>query len=448
MFFNAKVLLLSFLVVFCLTSNYAQTSQSTVSIKVTLNKDKKDRLFYGMSQKKIQEIKNNSGAIAFFYKAKNGKIYLITCAHEIEKAHIYNEIASGVATIEAKVNNETLKLEVVGADTPLDIAVLEYKGQLPKNIKTLEFHSKDVEKNTKVKKILPNKIMEGVINRINFKTKSKFRNPYCISTNIPNEKGHSGSPIILLDGTVVGINVQRMEEWNLAVRSTIAYDAIEEIIQYGRRQRAYLGCVFSEYGRSKSGVTLEGLLESSPATKQLADKIGQQIIRFEEKEIEYLSDLHDALEFIPPNKKVTFTFKNKKTVEIQTGTLQKQHFEEIADYHFEHHAEGEGEGEFAIIECPPTKSSDVFLYSRRYMSKTQKPCRIAGNHGTKITKAGVRDSYGNTYVVRNSMDLGNLIKNFTFDHNGICLYYDNQKNPENIYNKISKAKESVRILYY
>ena len=278
-----------------------------------------------------------------FYYEYNGTIYVITCAHIIQTAPYTKD------DIKLNIEGKKHTLKLVGADTFLDIAVLEFEHTVPKNL----FLSTFAKPN-------PNKLItiNGVI-----KTGRIINEPYtienslgglgCFEHNIPVEVGLSGSPV-MQNGKVAGITNRIKTEkgkWkaSYALDGLIAQKAIHDIVdsqeehkKYGRVTRPWFN-LMAKTVKKKGGelwIKLESITENKRRSSLLK---GFHLCAINHKTVKSLGDILKNLNDISPNKKIRLTLQKdndknvRRSIFITTKQLRHKNYKQITKHFFKQH---------------------------------------------------------------------------------------------------------------
>jgi len=128
-----------------------------------------------------------------------------------------------------------------------------------------------------------------------------------IQHTAPLNPGNSGGPLLDTRGRVIGVNtaiIARSQNLGFAIAVELAAWVLGELLQHGRVRRAWLGIgaarrpldrrLAYHHGLGAAAVEVQSVEPHSPAAKTgLVD--GDLLIRFADKPIESVDDLHKAL---------------------------------------------------------------------------------------------------------------------------------------------------------
>lgn len=269
--------------------------------------------FYGQSGgAERQVIGSGSGVII----SSDG--YIITNYHVIQ----------GAKKLEVTLNNkESYQAEVVGIDESTDIALLKInKRDLP----YLAFGDSDhLNVGEWVLAVgnpfnLTSTVTAGIVSAkardINIMNNNKRIESF-IQTDAAVNPGNSGGALVNTRGNLIGINTAISSQtgsyigYSFAVPSNIAKRVIEDILEFGNVQRAYLGINYEELNSDKAdefgvssteGVIVTRVLEGS-ASYEAGIQVGDIIIKMDNIKISNFSDLQGFLGSKRPGDQVQVT---------------------------------------------------------------------------------------------------------------------------------------------
>ncbi|MCA0932317.1 Do family serine endopeptidase [Lutimonas saemankumensis] len=269
--------------------------------------------FYGQSGgSERQVVGSGSGVII----SSDG--YIITNYHVIQ----------GAKKLEVTLNNkESYQAEVVGIDESTDIALLKIeKSDLP----YLAFGDSD---NLNVGEWvlavgnpfnLTSTVTAGIVSAkardINIMNNNKRIESF-IQTDAAVNPGNSGGALVNTRGNLIGINTAISSQtgsyigYSFAVPSNIARRVIEDILEFGNVQRAYLGINYEELNSEKAeefgvssteGVIVTRVLQGS-ASDEAGIQVGDIIVKMDNIKISNFSDLQGFLGSKRPGDEVQVT---------------------------------------------------------------------------------------------------------------------------------------------
>ena len=140
-----------------------------------------------------------------------------------------------------------------------------------------------------------------------------------IQTDAAINPGNSGGPLVDLEGKVVGINtfiIYTAENIGFAINTNTAQRVYDDLVQYGRVTRPYLGVTLqtvtpalaTELGLSRNrGVLVRSVVPDSPAAEERID-VGDVITHFQGQEVREASHLIKLLWEYDVGDRVGITF--------------------------------------------------------------------------------------------------------------------------------------------
>ncbi len=160
-----------------------------------------------------------------------------------------------------------------------------------------------------------------------------------IQTDASINRGNSGGPLFDMKGNVVGINTAIFSQSGgsvgigFAVSSNLAKQVTDQLKQYGRTKRGWLGVLIQEITqeiadslgmKSAKGALVSSATEDGPAEKA-GVKTGDVILKFNDIEIESMKELPKVVAGTPVGKSVPLVIlRNGKelTLNVVLGELE------------------------------------------------------------------------------------------------------------------------------
>ena len=310
-----------------------------------------------VAYKKILNIGDAAGTGSGFIINFNGKKYVITNSHVIDK------VIENKGNISAfSYSRKEYQLELIGGDSFYDLAVLKFIDENTSEITSLPFSSGVYKIGEEVYAIgnplgnFPYTVTQGIIsakNRPGYTAKTGY-----LQTTAMLSEGNSGGPLINKKGELVGINTLISEsghQLNFALESKIIKKVIKDIINYGRVKRIYIGleiiqdyqyyidendylqmCLIDEIPRINS------VIPNSPASKVLQNIKGAKILKANGIEITSNEDLLGIFETLKPKDTLYLELEKNYYIEkysIITDELTKEKLSDIATFYFANHYE-------------------------------------------------------------------------------------------------------------
>ncbi len=301
----------------------AETTDFTTAAERTLNavvhvknksiyttRNPMEEIFYGRSStRKHVQIGMGSGVII----SEDG--YIITNNHVIENA----------TEIEITLNNkQTYKARLIGTDVTNDIALIKVDAT---NLPYVPFADSD---NVKVGEWvlavgnpynLTATVTAGIISAKGRDVLGNYRTESYIQTDAVVNSGNSGGALVNTRGELIGINTMISSTtgsyigYSFAVPSNIAKKVIEDIMEYGNVQRAFIGINFRELNGDNhdyfqvdntEGVIITNVLEDTGAS-DAGVEIGDIIVKANNVKVGTFADLNGFLNTKRPDDVVDFT---------------------------------------------------------------------------------------------------------------------------------------------
>ena len=259
--------------------------------------------------------------------------YIITNNHVIDNAEKIMVILYDDTSFEAKV---------VGKDPKTDVALLKIN---PKKIKlkAVEFgNSNDLRVGDWVMAIgnpfgFGGTVTAGIVSARGRNLSGSYDD--YIQTDASINRGNSGGPLFDMKGNVVGINTAIFSQSGgsvgigFAVSSNLAKQVTDQLKQYGRTKRGWLGVLIQEISqeiadslgmKSARGALVSSATEGGPAEKA-GVKTGDVILKFNNIEIGSMKELPKVVAGTPVGKSVPLVIlRNGKEIvlNVTLGELE------------------------------------------------------------------------------------------------------------------------------
>jgi len=237
-----------------------------------------------------------------------------------------NHVVANASEIEVTLyDNRAFKAKVIGTDPSTDMALLKIETT---NLTIIPFgNSETVKVGQWVLAVgnpfnLNSTVTAGIVSakgrNINI-VKDKYAIESFIQTDAAINPGNSGGALVNLNGELIGINTAIASPtgaytgYGFAVPSNIAKKVIDDLLEYGVVQRAFLGInirdvnstLATEKGLNVSeGVFVEGLLENS-AAKKAGIKAGDVILSIDDISVKTTPELQEVVAKHRPGEVVT-----------------------------------------------------------------------------------------------------------------------------------------------
>ena len=210
--------------------------------------------------------------------------------------------------------------EIVGSDPEADVALLRIPAE---GLPTLEFgDSRDLRVGEWVIGIgspfsFEQTVTAGIVSA---KGRTQQRQQYVpfIQTDVAINRGNSGGPLIRTDGTVVGINSWILSSGggniglSFSIPIEIAQNSIEQLLEFGRVSRGFLGVGIEIITREKADAlgldrpagALVNRVEPDSAAAIGGVEVGDVIISFNDQPIDVFSELPPLVGMVRPGTEV------------------------------------------------------------------------------------------------------------------------------------------------
>ncbi|MGI9531733.1 Do family serine endopeptidase [Lutimonas sp.] len=290
-----------------------------------------------------------------------------------------NHVIKGARKLEVTLNTkESYQAEVIGVDESTDIALLKIdKGDLP----YLPFGDSDhLSVGEWVLAVgnpfnLTSTVTAGIVSAkardINIMNNNKRIESF-IQTDAAVNPGNSGGALVNTRGNLIGINTAISSQtgsyigYSFAVPSNIAKKVIEDILEFGNVQRAYLGINYEELNSAKAsefGVeSTEGVLITRVLDQGAAQEAGLMandiIVKMDNVKISNFSDLQGFLGSKRPGDEVQTTILRNESEKILSLKLRNQ----FGKYKFEN----SDFSQFFIGQLEPISKSEANRYDIDY----------------------------------------------------------------------------------
>lgn len=241
-----------------------------------------------------------------------------------------NHVVSGGTDVNVSLSNgTTVTGKVVGTDPSTDLAVVKIEGveNLPVAIlgdsDALQVGETAIAIGNPLGLEFQGTVTVGVISAVNRSLDDIDQRFKLIQTDAAINPGNSGGALVTADGKVVGINSAKIshagvEGMGFAIPINQAKGIIEQLIAYGKVNRAYLGVyaadkdIAARYGyqwEHDGGVLVMKIVRHSPLS--VSDiRVGDYIMSIDGKEIHTVTDMRDIIDSHRPGDKVSLTYEH------------------------------------------------------------------------------------------------------------------------------------------
>lgn len=233
--------------------------------------------------------------------------YIVTNYHVIEDAISNQSISKVYVTLPN--SDEEIEASIIGADSVTDIAVIKIQKE------GLSAATFDDSNNLKVGELvvtignplgreLAGSITVGYVSALNRTLTSNGRTYKLLQTDAAINPGNSGGALVSSSGKVIGINTVKIgatdvEGIGFAIPSNIAKPIVDELIKNGKIVRPYIGIsgISLDDNMAKRYNLVKGVyvakIESSSAAYNAGIKVGDVIVKIDDKEITTIEELNE-----------------------------------------------------------------------------------------------------------------------------------------------------------
>lgn len=257
--------------------------------------------------------------------------YIVTNYHVIENAISNQSISKVYVTLPN--SDEEIEASIIGADSVTDIAVIKIQKE------GLSAATFDDSNNLKVGELvvaignplgreLAGSITVGYVSALNRTLTSNGRTYKLLQTDAAINPGNSGGALVSSSGKVIGINTVKIgatdvEGIGFAIPSNIAKPIVDELIKNGKIVRHYIGIsgISLDDNMAKRYNLVKGVyvakIESSSAAYNSGIKVGDVIVKIDDKEITTIEELNEIKNSKNVGDTVKITvYRDGKNIEI------------------------------------------------------------------------------------------------------------------------------------
>lgn len=257
--------------------------------------------------------------------------YIVTNYHVIENAISNQSISKVYVTLPN--SDEEIEASIIGVDSVTDIAVIKIQKE------GLSAATFDDSNNLKVGELvvaignplgreLAGSITIGYVSALNRTLTSNGRTYKLLQTDAAINPGNSGGALVSSSGKVIGINTVKIgatdvEGIGFAIPSNIAKPIVDELIKNGKIVRPYIGIsgISLDDNMAKRYNLVKGVyvakIESSSAAYNSGIKVGDVIVKIDDKEITTIEELNEIKNSKNVGDTVKITvYRDGKNIEI------------------------------------------------------------------------------------------------------------------------------------
>lgn len=299
------------------TTDFTQAAEKTVDAVVHVKNtsvqtivDPFEQFFYGTNRgREFKQVGTGSGVII----SPDG--YIITNNHVVQNA---SEI---LITLN---NKKEYKAKLIGSDEAIDIALVKIEAQ---DLPYVTFADSDqVKLGEWVLAVgnpynLTSTVTAGIVSAKGRDLGNQGRIESYIQTDAAVNPGNSGGALVNSRGELIGINTAISSQtgayvgYSFAVPSNIAKKVVEDLVEFGNTQRAYLGIKFVELNgenfKELNSDVSEGIYINKVIAKGAAAEAGLKtndiIVQINNVKIKKLADLNGQINAHRPGDTIEVT---------------------------------------------------------------------------------------------------------------------------------------------
>ena len=334
--------------------------------------------FYGRSsERKFEQVGMGSGVII----SSDG--YIVTNNHVVQNA----------TEIEITLNNKKkYKAKLIGTDVNNDIALIKI------DVKEMPYITFGNSDNVRVGEWvlavgnpynLTSTVTAGIVSAKGRDLDGNNNMDSFIQTDAAVNQGNSGGALVNTRGELVGINTAISSlnggfvGYSFAIPSNIVKKTIEDLIEFGSVQKAYLGIYYEELNNEKAKAlkidSVEGILITEVLDKGAAKEAGlvnnDIIIKINNNKITKFGDLNGQLKSKRPGESIKITVI-RKGIEKEFIVKLKNQFGKVEVGKLDYL-------QFYIGDVKPVKSSELTKFGIKNGLKI-----------IKVTNAVLKDRFG------------------------------------------------------
>lgn len=247
-------------------------------------------------------------------------------------------------------DKRTFMAKIVGADRKTDVAVLEMKGSIPRDLPTIELGDSDaLEDGNLVMAIgapfgLTQTVTTGVISAKGRSDVGIADYEDFLQTDAPINPGNSGGPLINMRGEVIGMNsaietnVGQYSGVGFAIPSNMIRNMLPTLLKGGQITRGMIGVSIQDVTKEladqfhlsgNKGALISQVNKNSPAEKA-GLKAGDVIVRFNGRGVSGSSQLRNMVAASAPGSKASIVVIRNGKEQTFTVTIGKMAAEPVS----------------------------------------------------------------------------------------------------------------------
>ena len=273
-----------------------------------------------------------------------------------DQGHILtnNHVVADVDKLQVKLaDGQSFDAEVVSTDPRTDVAIIKIKGDLPRDLPTVQLGDSDsLRPGDLVMAIgapfgFQQTVTHGIISATGRSDVGIADFEDFLQTDAPIDPGNSGGPLVNMQGQVIGMNsaiatsVGQFSGVGFAIPINMIKTMMPTLIAGGKIERGMLGVgiqnltpqLAQSFGLSNTnGALVSQVTDDSPAQKA-GIKPGDVIVKFDGKDVIDTTRLRNLVAANKPGTKATLDFirdGKPQTVDVTLTTLPTQQVAEAA----------------------------------------------------------------------------------------------------------------------
>ncbi len=256
-----------------------------------------------------------------------------------------NHVVQNASSIEITLNDKrTYQAKVIGSDVGTDLALIKIEEE---DLPFLAYGNSDSVKVGEWALAVGNPfnltstVTAGIISakarNLNILGKNSSIESF-IQTDAAVNPGNSGGALVNINGELIGINAAIASNtgsylgYSFAIPVNIVKKVVDDLLKYGKVQRAYLGISFEEIdsklAKEKGLAEVKGLYVTSVLQNGAAEDAGivegDIITKIGDTYVNSTSELQESIITHRPGDKVVVTYTRSKTEKEATITLKNQ----------------------------------------------------------------------------------------------------------------------------
>jgi serine protease Do len=264
-----------------------------------------------------------------------------------EEGHILtnNHVVEDESSLQVQLADERkFDAEVVSTDPKTDVAIIKIKGDVPKDLPTVQLGDSDALRPGDLVMAVgapfgfQQTVTHGIISATGRSNVGIADFEDFLQTDAPIDPGNSGGPLVNMRGEVIGMNsaiatsVGQFSGVGFAIPINMIKNMMPTLIKGGKIIRGMLGVEIQNLNQgladsfklpNTNGALVSQVVKDSPAEKA-GIKVGDAIVKFDDKEVKDTTQLRNMVAATAPGSNVKLQIirdGKEQTVETTVGTL-------------------------------------------------------------------------------------------------------------------------------